>query len=105
MPNSPPLRCHDPLQLVLERVGSNWTFGLTVVEPTLFRVVGIDTSRPSHFDGTNFPYYRARMACYLEAVDLGVWRVTHDNLVQDHAFLTNKFSIEETKTSGAHHMD
>ena len=40
----------------------------------------MDTSRPPHFDGTNFPYYKARMACYLEAVDLRVWRVTHDRM-------------------------
>jgi hypothetical protein len=36
----------------------------------------MDTQRPAHFDGTNFSYYSARMACYLEVVDLGVWRVT-----------------------------
>jgi hypothetical protein len=40
----------------------------------------MDTHRPPHFDGTNFPYYSARMAYYLEAVDLGVWRVTHDGM-------------------------
>ena len=40
----------------------------------------MDTSRPPHFDGTNFPYYSARMVCYLEAVDLGVWRVTRDGM-------------------------
>ena len=40
----------------------------------------MDTSRPPYFDGTNFPYYKARMACYLEAVDLGVWRVTRDGM-------------------------
>jgi hypothetical protein len=40
----------------------------------------MDTHRPPHFDGTNFPYYYARMACYLEVVDLGVWRVTHDGV-------------------------
>ena len=40
----------------------------------------MDTSRPPQFDGTNFPYYKARMACYLEAVDLGVWRVTRDGM-------------------------
>jgi hypothetical protein len=40
----------------------------------------MNTHRPPHFDGTNFPYYIARMACYLEAVDLGVWRVTHDGM-------------------------
>ena len=40
----------------------------------------MDTSRPLHFDDTNFPYYKARMACYLEAVDLGVWRVTRDGM-------------------------
>ena len=39
----------------------------------------MDTSRPLHFDGTNF-YYKTRMACHLEAVDLGVWRVTHDGM-------------------------
>ena len=55
-------------------------FGLTAVELTLLRVVGMDTSRPPHFDSTNFPYYRARMACYLEAVDLEVWRVTRDRM-------------------------
>jgi hypothetical protein len=40
----------------------------------------MDTHRPPHFDGTNFPYYSAIMACYLEVVDLGVWRVTHDEM-------------------------
>jgi hypothetical protein len=40
----------------------------------------MDTHRPPHFDDTNFPYYSARMACYLEAVDLGVWRVTRDGM-------------------------
>jgi hypothetical protein len=38
----------------------------------------METHRPPHFDGTNFSYYSARMACYLEVVDLGVWRVTRD---------------------------
>ena len=81
MSNSPPpLRCHSPLQVVSEPVGSIWTFGFTVVEPMLFRVVGMDTSRPWHFDVSNFPYYKARMVCHLEAVDLGVWRVTCDGM-------------------------
>ena len=40
----------------------------------------MDTSRPSHFNVTNFPYYKARMACHLETVDLGVWRVTRDGM-------------------------
>ena len=40
----------------------------------------MDTARPLKFDGTNFPYYKARMACHLEAVDLGVWRVTRDGM-------------------------
>jgi hypothetical protein len=31
----------------------------------------MDTHRPPHFDDTNFPYYSARMACYLENVNLG----------------------------------
>ena len=38
----------------------------------------MDTSRPSYFDGTNFSYYKARMACHREVIDLGVWRVTRD---------------------------
>ena len=66
--------------MVSELVGSIWTFDFTAVEPTLFRVVGMDTSRPPYFNGTNFPYYKARMVCHLEAVDLGVWRVTHDGM-------------------------
>ena len=76
----PPLRRHGPLQVVSEPVGSIWTFGFTTVEPTLFRVVGMYTSRPSHFDSTNFTYYKARMACHLVVVDLGVWRVTRDGI-------------------------
>jgi hypothetical protein len=40
----------------------------------------MDTHRPPHFDDTNFPYYSARMACYLEVVDLGVWRFTRDGM-------------------------
>jgi hypothetical protein len=40
----------------------------------------MDTHRPPHFDGTNFLYCSARMACYLETVDLGVWTVTHDEM-------------------------
>jgi hypothetical protein len=40
----------------------------------------MDTHRPPHLDGTNFPYYSARMACYLEVIDLGVWRVTRDGM-------------------------
>ena len=47
------------------QVGSIWTFDFTAVEPTLFRVVGMDSSWPPHFDSTNFPYYKARMACHL----------------------------------------
>jgi hypothetical protein len=40
----------------------------------------MDTHRSPHFDGTKVSYYSARMACYLEAVDLGVWRVTRDGM-------------------------
>ena len=40
----------------------------------------MDTSRSPHFDGTNFSYYKARMACHLETIDLGVWRVTRDGM-------------------------
>jgi hypothetical protein len=40
----------------------------------------MDTHRPPHFDITNFPYYRARMACYLEDINLGVCRVTRDGM-------------------------
>jgi hypothetical protein len=40
----------------------------------------MDTHSSPHFEGTNFPYYSARMACYLEAVDLGVRRVTRDGM-------------------------
>jgi hypothetical protein len=36
--------------------------------------------RPSHFNNTNLCYYSARMACYLEVVDLGVWRVSDDGM-------------------------
>jgi hypothetical protein len=52
---------------------------LPLKEPTLLEE-GMDTHRPPHFDDTNFPYYSARMTCYLEVVDLGVWRVTHEGM-------------------------
>jgi hypothetical protein len=32
----------------------------------------MDTHRPPHLDDTNLSYYSARMACYLEAVDLAI---------------------------------
>ena len=83
--------------MVSEPVGSIWTFGFTDVEPTLFRVVGMDTSRPQHFDGTNFPYYKARMACHLEAVDLSVWRVTRDGIKSIKNF--DKLTKSEEKKS------
>ena len=34
-------------------------FGFTAVEPTLFRMVGMDTSMPPYFDNTNFTYYKS----------------------------------------------
>jgi hypothetical protein len=40
----------------------------------------MDTHRPPHFDNTNFPYYSARMPCSLDAIDVGVLRVTHDEM-------------------------
>jgi hypothetical protein len=40
----------------------------------------MDTHRPPNFDDTNFPYYSARMSCYLKVVDLGVWGVTLDGM-------------------------
>ena len=82
MPNSPPplLGVTVAYKWYQSQVGLIWTLGFTTVEPTLFRMVGMDTSRPPHFDDTNFPYYKARMACHLEAVDLDVWRVTHDGM-------------------------
>jgi hypothetical protein len=41
---------------------------------------GMDTHRPPDFDDTNFPYYIARMDCYLEVIDIGVRRVTGDGM-------------------------
>jgi hypothetical protein len=40
----------------------------------------MDTHSPPHFDDTNSPYYSARMTCYLEVIDLGVWIVTRDGM-------------------------
>jgi hypothetical protein len=40
----------------------------------------MDIHRPPHFDDTNFLYYSAIISCYLEAVDLGVWRLTRDEM-------------------------
>ena len=39
-----------------------------------------DHSRPSHFDGTNYPYWHVRISCFLEAKGLGVRRVTNEGM-------------------------
>jgi hypothetical protein len=39
----------------------------------------MDTHRPPHFDGTIFPYYSARLACYLET-EISVNLVNRGNL-------------------------
>jgi hypothetical protein len=70
------------------------TFGSTVVEPILLRVQQIDTHRSPHFDDINFSYYSARTTCYLEVVDLGVWRVTQqDKPPKNH----EKLAVSEEK--------
>jgi hypothetical protein len=40
----------------------------------------MDTHKTPQFDNTNFPYYSARIANYLEVIDLGVWRVSRDEM-------------------------
>jgi hypothetical protein len=55
-------------------------FSFTAKGADTFYRKGMDTHRPPHFDDTNFPYYSARMACYLEVVYLGVWRVTREGM-------------------------
>jgi hypothetical protein len=40
----------------------------------------MDIHKPPHFDGTNFSYYSARMACCLEVVEVGDWRVTREGM-------------------------
>ena len=42
-------------------------------------------------------YYKARMACHLEAVDLGVWRITRDGM--KHIKNPDKPSKSEEKNS------
>jgi hypothetical protein len=79
--NSPPLSRHCFLQVVSEPgLAHLKRFIFTTNRADTFYSKGMDTHRPPHFDGTNFPYYSDRMACYLEEVDLGVWRVTHDGM-------------------------
>jgi hypothetical protein len=55
----------------------------------------MDTHRPPHFYNTKFPYYSARMDCYLEVVDLGVWRVTCDGMKPPKNF--KKLTMSEEK--------
>jgi hypothetical protein len=49
--------------------------------------------------GTNFPYWSSRIGCYLEALDLDIWRVTYDRTkhLKDHENQTmsdkNKFIL------------
>jgi hypothetical protein len=63
--------------VVLEPTSLNLDIWLTLIEHKLSRV---DTSRPPHFDVTNFSYWSARMACYLEVVDIGILRATHGGM-------------------------
>jgi hypothetical protein len=55
----------------------------------------MDTHGPPHFDSTNIPYYSARIACYLEAINLGVWRVTRDKMKPRRN--TDKLTASEEK--------
>jgi hypothetical protein len=55
-------------------------FSFTAKKSQHFLEKGMDTHRPPHFDDTNFPYYSARLVCYLEVVNLGVWRVTREGM-------------------------
>ena len=55
----------------------------------------MDTHRPPHFDDTKFPYYSARMVCYLEIVDLGAWRLTCDGMKPPHN--PDKLTMSEEK--------
>jgi hypothetical protein len=41
---------------------------------------GISIPHTPHLESTNFSYYSARMACYLEDDDLGICKVTHDEM-------------------------
>jgi hypothetical protein len=47
-------------------------FSFTANRADVFKREGTDTHRPPQFNGTSFLYYSSRMACYLEADDLGV---------------------------------
>jgi hypothetical protein len=66
--------------LILELAAQFGYFGLTAIEPTLFRERKMDTSSPPHFDITNFLYWSARIAFYLETIGLDVWRATYDGM-------------------------
>jgi hypothetical protein len=69
------------LELVLEAgLAHLKRFSFTAKRVDAFYRKGMDTHRPPHFDDTKFPYYSARMACYLDVVNLGVWRVTRDGM-------------------------
>jgi hypothetical protein len=56
----------------------------------------MDNSRSPHFDNTNFSFYSTRMACYLEVVDLCVWRVTRDE-IKPSKFLRNHPRVTKNK--------
>jgi hypothetical protein len=77
------------------------SFALNVVEPMLFRMVGMDTFRSPHFDGKTLilECYKSIMACYLETIYFGIWRVTRD------AIEPLKNLEEPTTGNGKHHID
>jgi hypothetical protein len=79
-PNSPPYASPYPRSGIKASLAHLKCFSFTANRADAFYRKGMDTHRPPHFDGTNFPYYSARMTCYLEVVDLGIWRVTRDGM-------------------------
>jgi hypothetical protein len=55
-------------------------YSFTANRDDTFQTKGMDTHMRPQFDDTKFPHYTAIMACYLEADDLCVWRITHDGM-------------------------
>jgi hypothetical protein len=68
-PSPPPLWRLCSFQLVSEpNLAHLECFSFTANRADAFLRKGMDTHRPPHFDDTNFPYYSAKMTCYLEAL-------------------------------------
>jgi hypothetical protein len=80
LPNSPSSIRRDTFKWYQSVLAQFECLASTYFEPTLFRMVGMNTSSPRLFDDINFTCWSAIMDYYLEMIYFGVWIGTRDGM-------------------------